>query len=131
MHNKWLGGSLDDFPLLVRLSTTSHPEFDLQSFASSADGGDLRFYDEWNRELPFEVDRWNASGESLVWVQPEDFVTRSPIYAYWGNDNNTSMPVHDIWSDYQGVWHLVDNADSSNGGNDTATVGVTALGSEV
>ena len=129
LHNKWLGGSLDHFPLLVRLSSTSHPEFDFQSFASPLDGGDLRFYDESNKELPFEIDEWNSSGESLVWVRPENFVVGSPLYAYWGNDNNTSMPVHDIWTDYQGVWHLADNTDSSSLGNDTATVGVTALGS--
>ena len=37
------GGSLENFPLLVRLN-------DLQSFASN-DGGDLRFYDGQHKPL--------------------------------------------------------------------------------
>ena len=68
-RSKWLGGALDDFPLLVRLSSNSHPDFDLLSFADPATGGDLRFYDEYNRELAFEIDEWNTSGESTVWVK--------------------------------------------------------------
>ena len=30
-RTKWLGGDLDNFPLLVRLSSSSHPDFDLQT----------------------------------------------------------------------------------------------------
>ena len=51
--SKWLGGTLDHFPLLVRLSSNSHPDFNLQTFADPTTGGDLRFYDEYNRELAF------------------------------------------------------------------------------
>ena len=60
-----MGGSLENFPLLVRLN-------DLQSFASN-DGGDLRFYDGQHKPLPFAIDEWNSSGESIIWVQVPDF----------------------------------------------------------
>ena len=48
-----VSGTLDHFPLLVRLSSNSHPDFNLQTFADPTTGGDLRFYDEYNRELAF------------------------------------------------------------------------------
>ena len=127
-RSKWLGGALDDFPLLVRLSSNSHPDFDLLSFADPATGGDLRFYDEYNRELAFEIDEWNTSGESTVWVKVLELNENSKIYAYWGNDNNTTLPAHDVWSDYEGVWHLTDSIESSNAGRNATTEGSVNLG---
>ena len=47
-------------PLLVRLSATTHPDFDLQSFADPSTGA-ITFFDENNRELSFQIDEWNAS----------------------------------------------------------------------
>ena len=49
LRNKWIGGTLENFKLLVRMSSTLHPDFDLSTFADLSDGGDLRFYDEYNR----------------------------------------------------------------------------------
>ena len=116
---KWMGGSLENFPLLVRLN-------DLQSFASN-DGGDLRFYDGQHKPLPFAIDEWNSSGESIIWVQVDDFSADSDIFAYWGNEDNTTLPVHDIWSDYSGVWHLSSARDDTSSGNDASSVGSADL----
>ena len=55
-------------------------------------GGDLRFFNQNNRELEYEIDEWNATGESLVWVKVIDFSTESKILARWGNDLNTTAP---------------------------------------
>ena len=52
----------------------------------------------------------------------------SKIYAYWGNDNNTTLPAHDVWSDYEGVWHLTDSIESSNAGRNATTEGSVNLG---
>ena len=116
---KWMGGSLENFPLLVRLN-------DLQSFASN-DGGDLRFYDGQHKPLPFAIDEWNSSGESIIWVQVDDFSADTDIFAYWGNEDNTTLPVHDIWSDYSGVWHLSSARDDTSSGNDASSVGSADL----
>ena len=118
------------FPLLVRLSANSHPDFDLQSFADPTNGGDLRFYDERHRELAFEIDEWNASGESLVWIKVLDLNDKSKIYAYWGNDNNTTLPSHNLWSDYEGVWHLKDVIDSSSAERNASAEGSVNVGDD-
>ena len=114
--------------MLVRLSSSSHPDFDLQSFADPANGGDLRFYDEYNRELPFEIDEWNSSDESTVWVQVHELSEKSKVFAYWGNDGNTTTPDYDIWSDYEGVWHLTNAIDSSTAERNATTEGSVSLG---
>ncbi|MEC7628228.1 MAG: LamG-like jellyroll fold domain-containing protein, partial [Verrucomicrobiota bacterium] len=120
---KWLGGSLKDFPILVRLSSAEHPSFDLSTFSDPATGGDLRFQDERNRELAYEIDEWNASGESLIWVHTLEFSTQSVLRAYWGNDGNSTSPNYTLWNDYQGVWHLSDAIDSSSNGYDLSEFG--------
>ena len=60
------GTTLTDFPVLVKLSTAingfSYSDFQL------ANGGDLRFADSTGKLLPHEVDTWNPSGVSTVWV---------------------------------------------------------------
>ena len=58
--------------------------FSHSSFADSAIGGDLRFFDEQNRELIHEIDEWNSSGETTAWVQVKDLGENSKVFAYWG-----------------------------------------------
>ena len=128
LQTKWLGGSLENFPVLVRLSTQSHPDFDLLSFADPTNGGDLRFYDHNHEELAFTIDEWNSSGESLVWVNVPRLDQQSRIFAYWGNDGNTTLPSYESWSDYHAVWHLDDTSDDSNNSYDTSSVGTVTTG---
>ena len=133
---KWNGGTVENFPMLVRLSLANHPSFDLNSFADPSTGGDLRFYDQDNTELVYEVDEWNASGESLVWVKVPSLSPSSKVFAYWGNDDNTTVPSYRIdgslWSGFDGVWHMEDTTDSSSNlrtatGNGGVTIGVSSI----
>ena len=122
---KWQGGSLTDFPLLVRMGSAFHPDFSHASFADPVNGADLRFFDGQNRELIHEVDEWNASGATSVWVQVKDLHPDSAIIAYWGNSNDVTPPAYrsdgSLWSGFEGVWHLDDSLDSS-GNSRTGTV---------
>ena len=36
---------------------------------AASDGSDIRFIDENGEFLPFELDTWNTSGESVFWVK--------------------------------------------------------------
>ena len=47
-------------------------------------------------------------------------------FAYW-NDNNTTLPTHDVWAAYDGVWHLKDVTDSSNAQRNATTEGSVSL----
>ena len=97
--------TLTDFPVLVRISKTRN-DFDY-SACQVADGGDLRFADAEGNLLSSEVDTWNTSGESLVWVKVPSFDKDTVITAYYGNANPPAVTPSDVWSNgYVGVWHL-------------------------
>ena len=96
--------SVADFSALVRLSTAiagfSYDDFQL------ADGGDLRFIDEYGNLIPHEIDTWNPEGESLVWVRMPTLAAGRKITAYYGNATPDALPDTDFWSNYLGVWHF-------------------------
>lgn len=108
--------TLSDFPVLVKLSAARN-DFDY-SACLVANGGDLRFADVNGNLLASEVDMWNTSGESLVWVKVPSFNKDTVITAYYGNANPPEVTASDVWSNgYVGVWHLNESstplADSS------------------
>ena len=117
---------------MIRLGFEHHPDFSLNTFSDSTTGGDLRFFDQENRELVYEIDEWNASGESSVWVKTIEWGPESRIFARWGNDDNTTQPPSsDIWSEFEGVWHLGDILDStvnSRNGSSSGTLSFTSSG---
>ena len=53
------------------------------------------------------------------------FNDEDSIFAYWGNDNNTSIPSYrtdgSVWSNYEGVWHLKNGSDSSSNSRTATT----------
>lgn len=96
--------TLSSFPLLVRLSTAiekfRYDDFELPN------GGDLRFTDASGNLLPSEVDTWDPSGESLVWVKVPSFTNGMTLKIYFGNATPDAMNPQDVWSNYLGVWHF-------------------------
>ncbi len=103
---------LTQFPALVALGTNL-PGFSYADFAS-ADGWDLRFGEvNGTNELPYEIERWNTNGTSLVWVRVSELTNNAGIVAYWRNATATVQPSYttngDVWANgYAGVWHLPD-----------------------
>ena len=101
---------LTNFPVLVKLDT-SIPGFSYGHFLSPS-GADLRFADVGTNELYYEIDTWNVSGSSYVWVQvPLLTGDGMSIRAYWGKAGMT-MPAYTtngmtwIGAGYLGVWHM-------------------------
>ena len=97
--------SLTDFPALVRLSTAidgfSYSDFRQQ------DGGDLAFTDMAGEVIPHEIDTWNESGESLVWVKVPTLARCTVIRCYYGNSSYSSaVAATSVWSGFTGVWHM-------------------------
>ena len=119
--------TLSDFPALVRIPSGS-PIY----AASALDGRDIRFADALGNLVPHEIDTWNTSGESLVWVKvPTLSGTETTLALYCGAvqsaDVTTLLPSTNVWNaaGYKGVWHFSgSNADSSPNalvGTDSAT----------
>lgn len=115
---------LTNFPLLVRIS-----ESRLRGFYYSRagrTGEDMVFMDTVSdAQLPYEVDTWNVTGESLVWVRVSVLTNGAPIRMYWTLREGADAPGYspeDVWSDYVGVWHFADqgvepSSDATGNGN--------------
>ena len=99
------GTELTNFPVLVRLSPSLN-DFDY-SKCKAANGGDLRFSDDDGNLIPSEVDTWNPSGTSLVWVKVPTLTRTTVIHAHYGCATPDAMNPQDVWDEnYVGVWHL-------------------------
>ena len=93
--------TLSDFPVLVRLPAG----FD---YASCQEGGaDLRFADADGELLDSEIDTWNPSGESLVWVRVPQLKQGTIITAHYGSSSPDEITPGNVWdSNYVSVYHL-------------------------
>ena len=123
---------LTNVPVLVRLSTAI-AGFDYANFAD-ANGGDMVFCDESGSVIyPHEIDEWHVGGESLVWVKLPEMKQGTKFKLAYGNPNyslstiTSSLPPHEVWRDYAGVWHM--NEDSGTAFDSTAH-GLDALPSK-
>ena len=116
-------------PALVRLSESAIDGFDYDDF-SLANGGDMMFVDENGDPLPHEVDTWDETGESLVWVKLPSAAAGTTITLCYGGGEVSSEDSADVWNGYVGVWHFdeatTDTAANSYGtyANSTATAGI-------
>jgi hypothetical protein len=113
--------TLANFPALIQFGTNL-TSFSYAQFASPT-GGDLRFTDaSGTRQIPHEIDDWNPSGTSAVWVQvPRLTDTNTAIWAYWGNpaattplswstNGETWVPAFGSSPPYEVVYHLKEGA---------------------
>ena len=99
------GANLENFPVLVKLSTAVSG-FRYSDFALHG-GGDLRFADMDGNILPHEIDTWDESGVSTVWVKVPLLGFMTKINAYYGCTTPPSVDSKNVWdSNYVGVWHL-------------------------
>jgi len=96
--------TLEGFPVLVRLSET--PGVFSYADAVGANNGGMAFFDEVGNLLPYEIDTWNPSGESLVWVRTARLLRGSVLYLCYGGEKTVANNPSDVWTGYVGVWHM-------------------------
>ena len=98
---------LANFPVLVRISETAPDGF---LYTDCPTASCLWFTDESDDTLPFDVDTWNTSGTSLVWVSVPSLSSTAKITMHWDVGGAPSgQPVSTlVWSraNYVGVWHM-------------------------
>lgn len=102
---------LIDFPVLVKLAANSPAGFTYADFYNDA-GADLVFVDAAGKVIPHEIDTWNPSGTSLVWVKVP-VVTNQATFAmcYRSAKDGSKLATDGVWNDYTGVWHLGETGD--------------------
>ena len=109
------GVRLENFPVLVRLSTKMSG-FDYEDFLRT-DAKDMVFVDNEGNYLPHDIDTWNPSGESLVWVRVPVLTKGATFRLYYGNPaaDAENLPAR-VWSAYVAAWHFngVETGDAAN-----------------
>lgn len=121
-------GQLTDFPLMVSLNS-SRIDYSLCQSA----GQDLRFFDsDGKTPLSYEIEQWNTSGTSIVWVrvpQIDAGSTGDSIVMVYGNPAaSAASNASAVWStDYVGVYHMKNGQDASAKGNHATTVSNVAF----
>lgn len=108
-------GTVMHFPVLVRLTGDN---FDFSQ--AKAGGEDLYFTKADTASLPYEIERWDATGRRAeLWVNVDTVHGNDStqfITMYWGNPgiagSSNGAAVFDTTTGFAAVWHLDDNADS-------------------
>jgi murein DD-endopeptidase MepM/ murein hydrolase activator NlpD len=138
------GTNLTNFPVLVKLNSSR-----IDYTKTQPDGDDIRFVDasDPNTVLPHEIEEWNESGDSYVWVrvpQINSGSTTDYIMMYYNNASATSgQDATTVWSNsYNTVWHLEESGStfdnsvgssydgSAGGGLPSQTAGLSSYGQD-
>ena len=101
--------TLVNFPVLVHLSEADIPGF---SYEGVKPGG-IRFAAQDGTLLAHEIDTWDPSGMSTIWVSLPELSGKDTAFTmYWrpfpGVGTPPSQPAYRVWkyAGYLGVWHM-------------------------
>ena len=96
---------LENFPVLVRLADDAPTGF---SYTDCPTGDCIWFTDANNNSLPYDVDTWNRSGASLIWVSVPSLSDATTITMHWDESHEEISRATEVWSlaNYVGVWHM-------------------------
>ena len=102
---------LTNFPVLVKIAAGSPTGFQYSDLMFPSTGDDLGFVDMEGHGLPFEIDEWNTSGTSVLWVNVP-IVTNGVqfVMVYRSAQTGKSLNGNNPFADYVGVWHLGETA---------------------
>ena len=83
--------ALTDFQAMVKL-TEGQYGFSYNDYAAK-DGSDIWFTDWQGNVIPHEIDLWNASGASYIWVRVPELTGKSTsITMHWGEARTATQP---------------------------------------
>src|SRR3989338_7426843 len=107
--------NLVNFPVLVKLSSSN-----IDYTKTQDSGQDIRFTDTDGSDLAYEIEKWDETGTSWVWVKApkKDINSRTDyIYLYYGNTSATDhQQATSVWSaNYAGVWHIKETGNGTAG----------------
>lgn len=113
------GGDVTDFPVLVKITSATPTGF--YSDVKNA-GADLKFTDATGAgDYPYEIDTWNANGDSYIWVKLPKLSAGMTFRMYYGDADQTepTNPSTAVWTGYDLVCHVSGNANDSTANNFT------------
>ena len=99
----YAGNAATNVPMLLKVSPALIDGF---SYADT-DGTDFEIQDESGVVLPYEIDTWNTSGESLLWVKVPEFANGKALTVTYGRTPfDMTGGATNVWENYIGVWHM-------------------------
>lgn len=114
---------LTNFPALVR--------FTAEQLGNSANGNgnDLRFTDDDNAPLDYEIQNWNATDGWVAWVKVPELTATTRIWVWAGNESLTGYASYyarkgSVWTGGTvGKWHFDEQVtdNQTTGSHDDAT----------
>ena len=103
----YAGPTVADFPAPMTLRAGENG-FSYDGFAA-ADGSDLRVKDAEGNLLPHEIERWDPSGYSIVWVKLPAISPAATVTLSWG-DLTAAASADGVWDDdFLHVFHFGDD----------------------
>ena len=112
------GAAVENLPVLLRLSEDSINGF----FYSDVVNKSFKITDKDQNLLSYEIDTWNESGESTIWVKVPNFSSGQILDVRYGLDYSSSQKMENIWEKYVSVWHL-ENVNTEDKANDYDGIG--------
>ena len=124
----YMGSDLADFQALVKLSASNDAYGFSYADCFASDGSDLWFTDAEGSLIPHDIDTWNTSGDSFVWVKIPTLANGTEIVMHWGAPRTAAQTCtpSDTWSNFVGVWHMNGTGTAAET-NKTANVGLNAF----
>ena len=105
---------LTNFPVLVKIEAGAPTGFQYSDLMFPSTGEDLGFVDMEGNGLPFEIDEWNTSGTSVLWVNVPVVTNGAQfVMVYRSAQTGKSLNANNPFADYVGVWHLGETASGS------------------
>lgn len=134
-NNAASGTNLNEVAVLVKLHASAGDAIQIDYSATQNGGEDLRFTDPDGTELAYEIEQWDESGYSYVWVkvpQIDAGSTTDSIFMYYGNSTaEAAQDATAVWNSTDvAVFHMNSNSsDSTSYANDGSPTSVlTSLG---
>ena len=114
INNLDQNNSFKDIPVLVHLRSS---RVNYNHFMEN--GEDIRFVtSDGQIELPYEIEKWDVTGTSYIWVKIPDIPATSDdtyFYLYYNNQSpSESMEQDSVWASYYGVWHFKENGSENS-----------------
>ncbi|QQS22956.1 DUF2341 domain-containing protein [bacterium] len=104
-NNSDLSGNLTNFPVLVSLTGLT-----IDYAKTKNSGEDIRFVDPDGTVLNHEIEKWDESGTSLVWVKIPTLSNNATDYVYMYYNNPQAVDIQaptNVWdSNYKAIYHL-------------------------
>lgn len=96
-----------DVAIPVRISESRIAGFSYAGFLK-ADFSDLAILDANGAYLPYDVEKLDPNGESVVWIRFAELQKGAVAYLVYGCKKTIPSLKAQMWAGYTGVWHLSD-----------------------